>query len=130
VGSKEQPHALWADTPLGSHKALSRLTDPDTSYAAAAFVAPHLNSLERIVYDRVFSGGSAGANLAEVMSVSGAQKVSLSPRFAALGKLGLIVKTSIRRPGTNPRISQQCWVAAEFYDPKTMAVGVIECARS
>lgn len=85
---------LFDNTP--PERAYARITDPDTSHAAARSVEPELTHLESKVLMAIPFEPS-DIILDEVIEATGIEKVSCAPRFKPLEKKGVIVRTGKRR---------------------------------
>jgi predicted ArsR family transcriptional regulator len=90
--------------------ALSRSTDPDTSFTAARYVP--CAALEQKVYESLIDAGPAGSTIDELTAALGLQKVTLSPRLRPLCRRGLVVDSAERRRGMSGRL-QTVWKATQ-----------------
>ena len=81
-------------------KALARLTDPDTSHAAAKTVDP--TALEQLVY-KTISEFPAGCIADDVVRKTMLRWDTVTPRFAPLIKKGFIYDTGERRRAASGR---------------------------
>lgn len=75
----------------------ARATDPQTSHAAAAFVAPHLPK----IYDRICHALTVVGPMTthEIAAYTGLSLVTVSPSIKPLRKQFRVVDTGARRQG-------------------------------
>jgi len=113
---KEIPHKKFADDPTPPHK-LYRKHDPDTSREAAEGI--NVTKLELQVYlavcsfrDQPIIGEDVRPRLPDV------HFNSITPRFKALEKKGLITYTGEKRPGESGR-NQRVLIATKFWKGET-----------
>lgn len=88
--------------------ALSRSTDPDTSFLAGASV--NVSHLERVILDKLKGCPMPGATSFELADWLKLSLVSVSPRMRPLAKKHLVVDTGFRAKGSSGR-NQIIWRA-------------------
>jgi hypothetical protein len=84
-----------------------RRTDPETSKEAAKSI--NAETLEKHVYDYMVRRGNVPVILNDVIRDLKIEKVTASPRFAKLQKLGLIELTGTKRLVAASGAKQQEW---------------------
>lgn len=106
--------------------ALARRSDPPASHAAAASLEDVLPRLEQAVLAAIRAAGERGATLDEIVSATGIEKVTASPRIRPLidkGWVGWRLGPSgkpLTRPGKSNR-GQTIWWALT---PRTAPLGL------
>ncbi len=83
--------------------AYSRATDPITAYDAAQQLT--VARVEMVVLERLRELRDTGATSDEMASLTGIDRVSVSPRFRPLVKKGLVEPSAERRMGRSRRPS-------------------------
>lgn len=91
-------------------KAFARNTDPSTSHSAAHDFEQHVTKSEMTVLNFIASCGNHGATIDEIVSGTGMQKVSASPRLKPLEKKNMVKATDQKRIGVSGK-RQIVWVA-------------------
>ncbi len=90
-----------------------RITDPDTSRAAAELAAQTAPTLRARCLDAIDAAGPGGMTDFELAAVVGRQQTSAGVRRKELVQMGLVVATSMRRP-TPSGATAIVWIAARF----------------
>ena len=90
--------------------AYARNSDPETSHAAAASMAPHLPALEVTMLELLRRAGSYGLTSYEMAAGYGLERVTVSPRFKPMERKGVIRDSGHRRQGPSGRMSI-VWIA-------------------
>lgn len=84
-----------------------------TSHAAAVAILPHVNALQRRVYDYIRSRGEHGATDEEIKLALGLRGSTVRPRRCELHEKGLVVDTRRTRPTVTGR-QATVWVAKVY----------------
>lgn len=90
-----------------------RITDPDTSRAAAELAAQTAPTLRARCLDAIDAAGPGGMTDFELAAVVGRQQTSAGVRRKELVQMGLVVATPMRRP-TPSGATAIVWIAARF----------------
>jgi predicted transcriptional regulator len=77
----------------------ARRSDPATSHASAARVSRKIAKLNAHVLRCLCDAGERGLTSYELATVSGRERVSVSPTLRPLADRGFVLETDARRPG-------------------------------
>jgi hypothetical protein len=82
----------------GEVRPVARATDPDTSHRAAALASLKAGSNRLLALDALRAAGENGLTDFELESATSIPQTSIGKRRHDLWRLGLVEKTSMRRP--------------------------------
>jgi DNA-binding MarR family transcriptional regulator len=86
-----------------------RTNDPDTSYAAAAFIKDHVTHLQGLVMEFLNQRGEHGATTEEIARHYGIELGSITPRMAPLERMGVVRRTDLRRMAQGKKVGRIVW---------------------